>query len=227
MNAKLVTPSEKAESRRGRHQRKARRKVRRRRQRLLRELVAATGAGSSSAANLITAKEAFELLHAHLRRARSIATGIKRSWATVTGVHAPLVLPAVSEPFPRPDRILRPWNLCQTRPSLLMEAVPPDRKSSIVQAISEIKEKIQAGMPPVIALDFVVGSCGIPWRESNELLFKQGLIPTPLSPIEVDATRCARAFWNGYAEGRSMFATMIAADEITIERGDWAVFNSR
>jgi hypothetical protein len=80
-------------------------------------------------------------------------------------------------------------------------------------------------MPPLIALDFFVGSCGIPWRESNELLFKQGLIPTPLSPIEVDATRCARAFWNRYAEGRSTFTAMIAMGEITIETGDWAVFN--
>jgi hypothetical protein len=227
VNANLLTIGEKAENRRGRDRRNARRQALCRRQRLLRELVFATGSGSGSVADQISAEESLELLSAHLRRARSIAVEIRRTWATAAGVRAPLALAPISEPLPRPERILRARNRSQRCPGLLIAAVPLDRESSIVQAISEIKEKIQAGMSPVIALDFFVGSCDIPWQESNGLLAKCGLIPTPLSPIEVDATRCARAFWNGYAEGRSMFTTMIAAGEITIERGDWAVFNSR
>ena len=225
MDARLLSAAEKAANRRGRARRKAQGKARRRRERLLRTLVTAAGEVGTSVADLLTPMESLELLTAHLHRSRTLASRIKRKLAPTRTVESPVGPPVKLVPIVRPTRVLRAGRRSQVRPQLLDATVSDNHGSTMMEALAATKRHVDRGISPLVALDFFVGSTGLPWSVSAELLFRHGAIPTRISPDEVDATESARAFWKHYRDGRNVYWAAVTAREIQANVGDWALFH--
>jgi hypothetical protein len=224
MNANLLTCAEKAANKRGRVRRHSHWEARRRRENLLRELVLTAGSAAGAVGEIISPLENLALLTGDLRRARPIAARITR---TFRGTHPQAQVaspPADSSTATRPSRVLRERSRGRIFPQLLNGAPPHQSGISVREALAAVALLDCRKVSPHAALDFFVGSAGLPWMMSAELLHRCRLIPAAFLPAEVEALRRVREFWDRYRDGRAAYKAGVAAGEVVPALGDWAAF---
>lgn len=192
---------------------------------MLHKLVLAAGSATSALTEAITPEEGLELLTAHLHRARSIAARLQRSTRTARKPIGSGRLSLASLPVPRPGRVLLEQNRGRIFPQLL-NAEPAHRPGTPVQEALAALGRVRWDMSPHAALDLFVGSSGLPWEVAAGLLHRRGLIPAAFSAPDINAIRDARAFWDGYCDGRAAFQAGVAAGDFTALAGDWAFFEA-
>jgi hypothetical protein len=124
--------------------------------------------------------------------------------------------------LPRPTRVLSRLNRSGIFPSLV-PAVPVVQEPS-VNRIVEILRWAAASIPPYRLLDALATASGFSWQNSAAILVGSRIIPAPIAPDVIAATRDARNFWQRYCDGRERFSNLVANGAMTNLAGNWASF---
>lgn len=122
----------------------------------------------------------------------------------------------------RPPRVLSPLNRSGVFPPLV-PAVTIIQESS-VSRIMEILRWAAASAPAHRLLDALATASGFSWENSAAILVGSRIIPAPIAPDVIAATRDARNFWQQYSAGRERFSNLVANGAMTNLVGDWASF---
>jgi hypothetical protein len=126
--------------------------------------------------------------------------------------------------LPRPTRVLSRLNRSPVFPPLVLNDRQID-EVSIGRILAALRCTCDAD-PPHRLLDAFTRASGLSWEDCADLLFAYRLIPVPIDPADLNATRCARLFWNLYQEGRARYAALVAHQLIPPLVRDWAFFEN-
>jgi hypothetical protein len=122
--------------------------------------------------------------------------------------------------LPRPTRVLSRLNRSAVFPPLVLNDYQID-EVSISRILAALRRDCET-YPPHRLLDAFATASGLSWEDCADLLLSYRLIPVPIGPEDINATRRARLFWNLYEEGRARYAALVAHQLIPPLAGDWA-----
>jgi hypothetical protein len=120
----------------------------------------------------------------------------------------------------RPTRVLSRLNRSAVFPPLVLNDYQID-EVSISRILAALRRDCET-YPPHRLLDAFATASGLSWEDCADLLLSYRLIPVPIGPEDINATRRARLFWNLYEEGRARYAALVAQQLIPPLAGDWA-----
>ena len=124
--------------------------------------------------------------------------------------------------LPRPTRVLSRLNRSGVFPPLVPTATIIQESSA--SRVMEILRWAAASMPPHRLLDALATASGFSWQNSAAILLGSRIIPAPIAPDVIAATRDARDFWQQYSAGRERFSNLVANGVMTNLIGNWASF---
>ena len=222
MNWRLLTDQEKRANAVARQRRKDARRRGCRRGKLFDQISHSLG-GVHDLRGLITPQEAFTIYCGPLQSAKLIARRMARQAIDLPPAVKEMSLEQQCE---RPERVLRRSRRSRAYPAALLR-VAAAPCVSLPAAIENAKAALRRGASTAVILDYWCCANGVEFEDAGEILMKMGLLPTPVSPVEIEQARLARNFWHWWRTGNTRYAAAVAIKHCSGTRGDWGWFEHR
>lgn len=153
---------------------------------------------------------------------RFIADGLRLGFkiadlAATDGRQAPPAPPASSLSYLNRSTIYP--TLVPAEPSVIAVGL------SLPEITAAVREAKANGVPPHQLLDLFVSASGLAWSNAAHILLTQEVIPQPIDPADIDATKAARRFWQLYFNGQLEYEAAVRLDQVPNWAGDWGLFS--